>query len=182
MGGGVYAGSGNYVDISGSTTFIGNSGKRFGRGVFAGSSNYMYISGSTTFIGNSAGNGGGVCIMSNSNVTISENTTFIGNSANGFFRGAHDGGIYIGSNSNVNISGHAIFIANTARGEDARSHIESACRVCHSGGEVSLNRCGGGVYVDSNSNANISGNTSFIGNSAKKYGGGVCLIWYAKPQ
>ena len=174
-GGAVCVGLNNSVYINGNTSIFGNSGKWFGGGVYAGSSNYMDISGNTTFIGNSAGNGGGVYVMSNSNVTISENATFIGNSASGFFRSAHGGGIYIGSNSNVNISGNTTFIANTARGKDARSHIESACRVCHSGGKVSLNRCGGGVYVDFNSNANISGKTSFIGNSAEKYGGGVCL-------
>ena len=101
-------------------------------------------------------NGGGVYAESNSKVNISRNTKF-GNSAE-----RQGGGIFA---VNVSISGDAIFAGNSATD-------------------------GGGVCVEFNSMVNIqrnavvyswiiifiSGNTTFIGNTARIRGGGVLTI------
>ena len=69
------------VNISGNTTFSGNSVSQYGGGVSAWESSNVYINGNTTFSGNSANvDGGGVSAQDSSNVDISGNTTFIGNS------------------------------------------------------------------------------------------------------
>ena len=90
--------------------------------------------------------------MIRSTVNISGNTIFAGNSAT-------DGGVYaeikctarnaaVYSWTNVIISEYTTFIYNSARGY------------------------GGGMYASSDSTVNISGNTTFIGNSVSRVGHG----------
>ena len=167
-GGGVSARDSSNVNISGNAIFSGNSAS-YGGGVSAMHSSNVYISGNTTFSGNSASriDGGGVSAEGRSNVYISGNTTFSGNSA------SEGGGVSALVRSNVYISGNTTFSDNSARdggGVSARygSNVYISGNTTFSGNSASN---GGGVSAYS-SNVNISGNTTFSGNSAS-YGGGV---------
>ena len=132
------------MDISGNTTFIGNSARWYGGAIFAQSrSNINIISGKATFVINSASNGGGVSAVSYSIVDINGTTYFIGNSAR-----RYGGAIFAQSRSNINIiSGKTTFVSNSASN-------------------------GGGVSAVSYSIVNFNGTTYFIGNSAI-FGGGL---------
>ena len=128
------------IQISGNTTFMGNSAV-FGGGVSVMSDSNVEIGGNTTFIDNSAKLGGGMYATSNTSMDIHGNTTFIGNSAT-----SDGGGVSAESNSTVNISGNPHFIGNSAIGE------------------------GGGLRAESNSNVNIGGNAKFSSNTARDGG------------
>ena len=150
VGGGVSAWHSSNVIISGNTTFSGNSASYDGGGVSAWYSSNVYISGNTTFSGNSASYSGGVSAWYSSNLYISGNTTFSGNSA------MWNGGALCVLCSNVYISGNAMFSSNSAR-------------------------IGGCVLVENHSNycpystasLNLDGKCSFTNCSATNDGGAI---------
>ena len=167
-GGGVFVQWSN-LNITGSSSFSGNSANQ-GGGVSALISSNVYISENTTFSGNSASyDGGGVSAQYSSKVTISGSTTFSGNSAS---RGG--GGVSAQYSSNVTISGSTTFSGNSARLGGAvrayRSSVTISENTTFSGNSAS--RGGGGVSAQYSSNVTISGNTTFSGNSAGDGDGG----------
>ena len=174
-GGGVYAWYSSNVYISGNTIFSGNSAGMNGGGVSAWRRSNVDISGDTTFSGNSARDGGGVYASDSSNVDITGNTTFSGNSA------IDGGGVYASDNSNVDISGNTIFSGNSARMNGGGVSAWRRSNVCISGDTTfsgnSARMNGGGVSAWRRSNVDISGNTTFSGNSASYgEGGGVSVL------
>ena len=110
-GGGVFVQRSN-LNITGNSSFSGNSAWSHGGGLYARDRSNVYISGNATFSGNSAsddgGNGGGVSAWHSSNVYISGNTTFSGNSA------SDGGGVSAWDHSDVTISGTTTFSGNSA--------------------------------------------------------------------
>ena len=173
-GGGVSARDSSIVNISGNTTFIGNSAGFHGGGMSVQVSSNVNISGTTTFSGNSASSGGGVSAWQSSNVNISGNTTFSGNSAS-----LYGGGVTAGS-SNVNISGDTTFSGNSARhggGVSAwgSSNVNISGDTTFSGNSGSHGH-GGGVSAIYSSNVYISGNTTLSGNSASHGDGGALSV------
>ena len=214
-GGGIDAQFNTYVNISGNTAFIGNSASNGSGGICVEYNSSLYISGITTFLSNSARFGGGVGVWFNSDVDISGNTTFAGNSAifgggvsatssstdtNMDSRNTTFSIVDIGTNtlppvtnyvdtgvSNVTINCNNIFFLYGIGGNtDIAIFPNDICRVYHYCRQVSSNVkisgnttfmgnsavFGGGVSVMSYSNVEISGNTTFIDNSAK-FGGGI---------
>ena len=188
-GGGVYVASSSNVSIHGNTTFHGNSAGD-GGGIFIEASTSIYISGNTIFIRNSARNnpkrydllenhyklnltmwsGGGVYAEPNSKLNISGNTKFIGNSA------VRRGGGILADNSNINIGGNTILVRNTAKdggGIYAGSNITVNVGRNTAFNDNSPSDCGAGINTWANNNVIISGNTTFIRNSARFRGGGV---------
>ena len=212
LGGGIYA-HGSNLSFIGSSNFVDNLA-RDGGGIYAVSNSNVAINGNTTFTCNTAVNGGGVFLGTNADVNISGNTVFIGNLGTGLYAGAsksvdisgnttfsHNlgGGVNIGTNSNVNISGNTTFIGNAAARNGAGEGIytEFKCNpnihgriswdttflgrglsvgpnsnVDISGNITFIGNSGGAVYAGSNSNMNISGNTTFRSNSAGRFGPG----------
>ena len=218
---GMYIAANSNVDISGNTTFIGNAAKTNGGGVYLGFKCNLHINGNTNFINNSAGgNGGGVYSDTASNITIVENTTFINNSAsmdeevysqlmshilNSTFTG-NSAGVHARSRRGLAkwngrlcrgqfgtvydlLLGKAYTLGFSeiyytlppcelligGRDEDGLGggvYIGSDANI--SGNTTFLGNLaddGGGIYAGSSSNANISGNTTFLGNLAKNGGG-----------
>ena len=109
---------------------------------------------------NSTGSALGVV---NSHVLLRGNNNFLNNNSNvecwtcsygrcSWSPTCFGGGVFA-ERSNLTITGSSSFIGNSADG-------------------------GGGIYVQTSSNVNISGNTTFLNNSASDYGGGV----YAWPS
>ena len=160
-GGGIYMWSNSNANISGNTTFIGNSATLSGGGVYVGSKSNMYISGNTAFVGNSASAGGGV--YADFNVAISGNTDFIGNSAS-----RDGGGVSAGSYCIVTITGNTTFIGNSAMNgggfyAESNSNVKVNGITAFIGNSATV---GGGFYVGSSSNVQIYGNNTFSSNSA----------------
>ena len=204
-GGGVCAHFDSNINISGNTTFIGNSARN-GGGIYACFESNISISGNTNFINNSVigkysdGKGGGIHASHYSNIIISGNTAFINNTAK-----KNGGGIYLECASNINISGNTTFISNSASGGvyiigqngladllGPRGHTMISgrgggiytCGRCESG-EHSHIKISTGLYfvIDhmlrkkkSSNNIEISGNTTFICNSASS-GGGIYILY-----
>ena len=204
-GGGVYAHFNSNININGNTTFIGNSARN-GGGIYARFGSNINISGNTTFINNSVsgkypdGKGGGIHASDYSNIIINGNTKFINNTAK-----KNGGGIYTECASNINIGGNTTFISNSASGgvykighfgiadlfsprgftmKSGRGGGIYTSGHCESG-EHSQIKLGMGLYVvidhmlhkiQLNNEVKISGNTTFICNSAG-YGGGVYILY-----
>ena len=180
-GGGVFANRSN-LNITGSSSFIGNSANQ-GGGVNAQYSSKVYISGNTTFSGNSASHdGGGVSAQYSSNVTISGNTTFSGNSAavGGVSTQSSGRGVSALDGRKVYISGNTTFSGNSVSDDGGGVSAKVGSNVYISENTTFIGNSagdGGGVYAWYSSNVTINGNTTFSGNSASWNGGGVSA-WY----
>ena len=171
-GGGISAQDYSNVNISGYTTFSGNSANN-GGGVSAEYSSNVRISASATFIHNSASYGGGVSVQKYSNVEVRGNTTMRGNSA------IYGGGIGAQYNSKVEIGGNTTFIGNSAgqNGGGVNVQYSSNVNISRNTTFSGNSACyGGGVYAELKGTVNISGNTTFSDNSAAQYGGGVSAV------
>ena len=68
------------MNVSGNTTFIGNSAGKYGGGISAWDYSNLGVTGNTLFVDNSADAGGGINAQSNGIANISGTTTFNGNS------------------------------------------------------------------------------------------------------
>ena len=169
-GGGIHALFTCNVDISGDTTFSGNSAIHNGGGISGASVN---ISGNASFISNSAQNGGAISARNKLNVTIGGSSMFIGNSA------SNGGAIYAWSkpkytNTNVNISGNTTFSGNSARDGGCIFTVSTSLNVegIVSFTVSSATNDGGAIYA-SGTRVNFRRTNIFSANSAARFGGGL---------
>ena len=141
-----------------------------GGAVYAESNSKVVITGNTNLSGNSATIGGGVYAEFKTNVVIRGNTTLSSNSA------TSGGVVFILRHGVLNISENTIFIGNIATGNGGAVNAWLYSNVIISGNTTFLGnsaRRGGGVHAQFTCDVDISGDTTFSGNSAIDNGGGI---------
>ena len=198
VGGGVSVWYSSNVNISGNTTFSGNSASYSGGGVSVWYSSNVYISGNTTFSGNSASySGGGVSAWYSSNVNISGTTTFTGNKArldgggiyadgsNLNFRGditissntAQLGGGVYSDNNTFSIDGPSVFERNVATYYGGGIYTRRTPLILTGNNMFNANSAGegGGIYAVANGTLSLGGVNTFMANRAHVSGGGIWL-------
>jgi len=199
-GGGLYAGGGTVVSITGGTISSNNIGGVAGNGRGAGICLYgstavatpsqWSISGAT-ISNNSAFYGGGVAVISagSDNVTVSGNTQFIGNhstSAGAGFRFDGSGTATVnGATFNGNVGGWGGGIALGGPGTTGTTtlNVSNSTFTNNSTYATPVNPDVGGGAIGVNpaiTDLSVSvANSSFTGNSSQGYGG---AIWVSYPQ
>ena len=130
-------------------TLINGHGES-GGAIHAQDGSQVHLDGMMIFANNFAASGGAIRIENGSTLSLDGHTTFANNTANGDLSIA-DGGALWCRESNIFSSGTTVFVNNSAR---------------H----------GGAAKIGWSSMAYWHGNTSFINNRAKTYGGGLFEI------
>ena len=160
------------VIITGRSTFISNSARGLGGALYiVGSS--LILNGDTAFMKNSADGVGGGVLALRSTIAITGDETFHNNSAN------LSGGAIHAGDCNVTIIGNATFQYNLADSGGALSFVGQEL---HSSGTISgslsfvrnsATYLGGAMFISNGTFLSISGNTTFLYNSAQS---GSCAI------
>ena len=160
------------VIITGRSTFISNSARGLGGALYiVGSS--LILNGDTAFMKNSADVLGGGVLALRSTIAITGDETFHNNSAN------LSGGAIHAGDCNVTIIGNATFQYNLADSGGALSFVGQEL---HSSGTISgslsfvrnsATYLGGAVFIGNGTFLSISGNTTFLYNSAQS---GSCVL------
>ncbi|CAN0367705.1 unnamed protein product, partial [Ascophyllum nodosum] len=149
-GGAVSVADSSNLTSRGSTLFNRNSANASGGAIYYTEGSQVHIDGMMIFANNYAQEGGALSIESGSTLSLDGHTTFANNTANGDLSIA-DGGALLCRESSISSSGTTVFVNNSAR---------------H----------GGAAKIGWSSMAYWHGNTSFINNRAKTYGGGLFEI------